>query len=38
MALEDVGQNPPIQLVGNLSQQPVWTCNGIMKIKFKKNK
>lgn len=35
MALEDVGQNPPIQLVGNLSQQPVWTCNAIIKINKK---
>lgn len=30
---EDIGQNPHIQLVGNLSQQPVLTCDEIIKIK-----
>lgn len=32
MALEDMGQNPPIQLISNLSQEPLWTCNEIIQI------
>lgn len=30
-----MGQNPPIQLVGNLPQQPIWTCNEIININEK---
>lgn len=26
VALEDVGQNSPVQLVGDLSQEPFWFC------------
>lgn len=38
MSLEHIGQNPPIQLIGNLPKQPWWTWKWIKywKKKYKK--
>lgn len=34
LALENIEQDPSVQLEGNLSQQPVWTCHETIELKF----